>query len=217
MADRSAAPGFYGKAPDFGDFLTRHLPPAFVTGWDAWLRQLMQAAHEQLAGNWPDGWLAAPVWHFGLGAGVLSAAPAWGVLIPSLDKVGRHFPFTIVGHTTVDGAPLRDWALGAESLALGVLEDGFSPAALEQQLAELGAPEARAPGQGPTHQDLPEDPGDWPDLVAQAAGPLAGRSLWWCRGAGPVAPHIMRCSGLPAAGMAGAMVAGVVRKEGAFF
>ncbi len=208
MSEPGPAPGFYGKAPDFGDFLTRRLPPAFVEGWDIWLRQLLQAAREQLGENWPDGWLAAPIWHFGLGAGLLSPTPSWGVLIPSIDKVGRLFPFTIIGHATPGGRPLCDWALTAENLALQALEEGFSPAALEQSLANLGAPQTRAFAEAPSLQPLPENPGDWPADVEASPAPPPNHSTWWCRGAGPVAAHILRTSGLPTPQAAGSMVAG---------
>ncbi|TIU04376.1 MAG: type VI secretion system-associated protein TagF, partial [Mesorhizobium sp.] len=32
-------PGFYGKMPATGDFVTRRLPGDFVRAWDRWLAQ----------------------------------------------------------------------------------------------------------------------------------------------------------------------------------
>jgi type VI secretion system protein ImpM len=201
----SPLPGFYGKLPDLGDFVSRRLPPAFIDLWDAWSRQLLTTSRAALGEAWLAAWLGAPVWHFGLGHGFLGDQ-AWGVLIPSVDRVGRHFPFTIVSPTAPDGRPLRDWALRAESLALAALDDGFSPETLESALSDLGPPSPRAPGTAAARQPLPTNPGDWPDLVESAAAPAADESLWWCRGADLVAPTLLRCLGLPSGEVAGSMI-----------
>jgi type VI secretion system protein ImpM len=201
----SKPPGFYGKVPDFGDFLTRRLPPAFIDVWDPWLRLLLQASRDALGEAWLAAWLSAPVWHFGLGQNLLGDQ-AWGVLIPSLDRVGRHFPFTIVGLASPQGRPLRDWALAAESLALTALDEGFSPETLEHALATLGPPAPRVPGAGPASLPLPQNPGDWPNLVETAPAPAADETLWWCRGANHVAPTLLRCIGLPTATLAASMI-----------
>jgi type VI secretion system protein ImpM len=205
------SPGFYGKVPDLGDFVSRGLPPAFIEILDAWSRLLLTSSRAALGDAWLPAWLAAPVWHFGFGRGFLGADQAWGVMIPSVDRVGRHFPFTIVGTAALDGRPLREWALAAEALALAALDDGFSPDALEKSLADLGPPAPRAPGPGPASLTLPQNPGDWPDLVEAAPGPAADETLWWCRGADLVAPKLFSCAGLPSGEAAAAMIGG---KEG---
>jgi type VI secretion system protein ImpM len=199
-------PGFYGKVPDFGDFLSRRLPPSFIETWDPWLRLLLTSTRDALGDVWVSAWLGAPVWHFGLGAGFLGPDQAWGVMIPSVDRVGRQFPFTIVGAAAAQGRPLRDWALAAEALALAALDEGFSPDALERALAELGPPASRAPGSGPARVMLPQDPGDWPAPVDATPGPANDETLWWCRGADGVAPTVLRCSGLPGATLAASMM-----------
>ncbi len=200
------SPGFYGKVPDFGDFLSRRLPASFIDVWDPWLRLLLQSSRAELGDAWLAAWLAAPVWHFGLGPGFLGDGQAWGVLIPSVDRVGRHFPFTIVGPASEGGQNLQDWVLAAEPLALSALDDGFFPDALEQALADVGPPRSRAPGAGPASLALPENPGDWPEAVDTAPGPAAGETLWWTRGAPAVPPRVLRCAGLPPAEMARSMI-----------
>jgi len=202
----SPLPGFYGKVPDLGDFVSRRLPPTFIDVWDSWSRLLLTSSRAALADAWLAAWLTAPVWHFGLGPGFLGADQAWGVLIPSVDRVGRHFPFSIVGPTAPHGRPQRDWALAAESLALAALDEGFSPQTLETALADLGPPAPRPPGPGPASLALPQNPGDWPDLVETAPAPAADETLWWCRGAGRVAPTLLRCLGLPTAALAATMI-----------
>ena len=120
-------------------------------------------------------------------------------------------PFTIVAPTAPDGRPLRDWALGAEALALAALDEGFLPDTLERALADLGPPVPRSAGSGPASLPLPQEPGDWPDLVDAAAAPAADETLWWCRGAELVAPRLLRCIGLPTGLVAASMIG---KKEG---
>ncbi len=85
------SPGIFGKLPWLGDFVTRRLPHSFVEPWDDWLQRGMAATREALGDGWLDSFLTAPVWRFLLPAG--SAGPAMaGVLMPSVDRVGRYFP-----------------------------------------------------------------------------------------------------------------------------
>lgn len=180
MAD---PPGFYGKLPSRGDFLARRIPSALLPLWDGWLAGLVAAARATLGADWLAAWNEAPVWHFALGPG-LAGPGAWaGVLIPSIDRVGRQFPFSILGAGDPAGQSLADWRLAIEALAIAALEDDFDPARLEHDLAALGPPA--------------------PD------GDVApGGSRWECRGTARVAACVLRCAGLPDAAQSAAMVAG---------
>lgn len=133
-------PGFHGKLPSRGDFLSRRMPRGFAGTWDAWLQALVEGSRATLGPAWLEAWLQAPVWHFSLGRKVAGPAPACGILIPSVDRVGRYFPFTILGLARPDGVPLATWRPDVEAMALAALEDGFDPAALERDLARLGPP-----------------------------------------------------------------------------
>jgi type VI secretion system protein ImpM len=206
MAD-PARPGFYGKLPACGDFLSRRVPAAWLAIWDPFLRQLVADARARAGTAWPESWLTAPVWHFGLGAGVLSPDQIWGVLIPSADRVGRLFPFTILAQADPDGAPLATWALAVEASALDSLGDNFEADALLRRLEALGPPCQLPSGATTTTQLLPDPPGAWPDRVATAGGPAPAHSLWWCRGAGLVPPVLLHVPRLPVEQCA-AMLAG---------
>jgi type VI secretion system protein ImpM len=201
-------PGFYGKLPDFGDFLTRRVPTAALDIWDPFLRRLLQSSRARLGDSWLEAWLSAPVWHFGLGENLLFPTQAWGVLIPSVDRVGRHFPFTILGPAAPTGRPLRDWALAAEAQALAALDENFSPDTLDRALAALGPPQPRPPGTAPTQTPLGENPGDWPELLQTTPGPSPGDSLWWSRGTQTVLATLLRCENLPNDALAAAFIAG---------
>jgi len=86
--------GWYGKLPANGDFVTRRLPPSFVEAWDAWLNEMLQGSRARLGAGWRDAFLSAPAWRFVLAPGVIGQQGWAGVIVPSVDSVGRYFPLT---------------------------------------------------------------------------------------------------------------------------
>jgi len=87
--------GWYGKLPSSGDFVTRRLPPSFIEPWDAWLNAMMSGSRERLGPAWRDAFVSAPAWRFVLAPGVLGPQGWAGLIVPSVDAVGRYFPLTI--------------------------------------------------------------------------------------------------------------------------
>lgn len=210
------APGFFGKVPARGDFLSRRLPASIAATWEAWLQALTVAVRGAGEPGWQDAWLTAPLWHVVLGRNLAAPNGAAGVLVASADRVGRLFPFTVIGaaspNTVTDAA---NWARAAEAMTVAALEDDFDPGVLDTALVQLGPPPPphgpnRPTGIWPVILD-----GDWPDpgdLLAEdeAAqhGPGPDQSEWWCRGSDRVASVRLRCNGLPDARLAAAMVLG---------
>ena len=88
--------GFYGKLPSHGDFLRRRVPDAFVAVWDGWLQECLLASRTALADRWLDVYLTSPAWRFVSGAGALGPQPLIGLMVPSVDRVGRYFHLTFV-------------------------------------------------------------------------------------------------------------------------
>ena len=88
--------GWYGKLPSSGDFVQRRVHPAFVEPWDAWLNGMLTGSREKLGEAWRDAFLSAPGWRFVLAPGVLTLEGWAGLIVPSVDAVGRHFPLTVV-------------------------------------------------------------------------------------------------------------------------
>jgi type VI secretion system protein ImpM len=214
----AAPPGFFGKVPARGDFLVRRPPAGFEAQWEAWLAGFVTAAREALGAAWPNDWLTAPLWHFSLGRSVVPPHGAAGVLVASADRVGRFFPFSVIGGALAigggDRARLDAWSRAAEALALDALDDGFDPDALDRALFDLGAPgslpgAARPDGHRPLGMD-----GDWPDPDRDPLDdtawhpPGADQSAWWCRGSERMQPVHLRCQGLPGALLSAAMVTG---------
>jgi type VI secretion system protein ImpM len=210
-------PGFFGKVPGRGDFLARRVPAGIGAAWEAWLSDLVVAARAALGESWPNDWLTAPLWHFVLGKGVAPPTGAAGVLVASVDRVGRFFPFTIIGAGTASSAPdhaaLDGWARVVEALALDSLEDGFDPDILDAALRTLGAPSVGTGAMHVTgHWALTLEDG-WPSRVDEAEScalrlPGADQSAWWCRGGKRMAPLQLRCAGLPDPDTAAAMITG---------
>jgi type VI secretion system protein ImpM len=210
------APGFFGKVPALGDFLSRRVPASLRADWEAWLASLVVSARAALGDDWPADWLTAPLWHFVLGKEIAPPDGAAGVLIASADRVGRMFPFTVIGTATGTNAR-ADWDARAEALALGAFDNDFDADALDAALQALGPPPAVMGATRPTgHWRLlfqGDDP--IPDHDRQADAmlqpPGTDQSSWWCRGSDRVAPMHLRCAGLPDAETATAMISGGFR------
>jgi type VI secretion system protein ImpM len=161
-------PGWFGKLPARGDFVVRRLPASFVEPWHAWSVEGLDAAQRLLGPEWLEAFLVAPVRRYWLAPGLLGEAAWAGVWLPSVDRVGRHFPLTLALARRA-GTPQASWAAarGAHAwfdalarVACGVLDLDATLADLEERLAALPAFEPAAP--------------------ADESVPAPARSVWWC-------------------------------------
>jgi type VI secretion system protein ImpM len=96
----------FGKLPSHGDFLRRRASDAFVDAWDAWLRECLADSREALGERWLDVYLTSPAWRFVCAAGACGPAPVIGLMVPSVDRVGRYFPFTLVARLPEEVNPI---------------------------------------------------------------------------------------------------------------
>jgi type VI secretion system protein ImpM len=136
--------GAFGKMPSLGDFFRLGLGSEVVTPWDAWLQQMLLAARATLGSGFEASYMSAPVWRFALAPAVAGGQGVLGVLMPSVDRVGRQFPLTLAVQTGAqDQAPLRNliWQADVlealEGLALDCLDDTMTRDALQARLADL--------------------------------------------------------------------------------
>src|SRR5215470_14234575 len=97
--------GFYGKLPSHGDFISRSVADAFIDRWDAWLQAGMAQSRQDLGNDWLDLFLTSPVWRFALERGVIGGNAFAGILLPSVDRVGRYFPLTVVAELLPEANP----------------------------------------------------------------------------------------------------------------
>ncbi|MDD5296191.1 MAG: type VI secretion system-associated protein TagF [Rhodocyclaceae bacterium] len=91
----SGAVGFFGKIPAVGDFVHRRLPDDFLSAWDHWLQHMVVSSRDALGESWLESYVVAPFWRFVVVPGVVGSKGWMGVVMPSVDRVGRYFPFTL--------------------------------------------------------------------------------------------------------------------------
>ncbi|AZD80214.1 type VI secretion system-associated protein TagF [Pseudomonas chlororaphis] len=203
-----SSPGFYGKLAVRGDFIHRGLSPSFIERWDAWLSAGMATSQAALGAAWLDAYLVSPLWRFAVAPGLLGSEAVVGVMMPSVDRVGRYFPLTIALQLEAEtdlGALVAgpdDWFEAAEALLLSTLEPEADVEAFEAAVPALGSPVCSA-----QVLCMPALEGQMRFAATTAAARGAvlmqhaceGASLWWGKGSGRVAAGLLRCQGLPAA------------------
>jgi type VI secretion system protein ImpM len=162
--------GFCGKLPTRGDFVTAVLPRRFVDPWHDWMQRGLRVSREALGDRWLAAWLEAPVWNYVLSPGVCGPDAVLGLWMPSVDRVGRHFPLTIAA-VVPGGDPATLLGAGgafldiAEAAGRNALADELDPDAVASRIATpLPPTECRTGG--------------------QTCPP--GGALWWGEGSGRV-------------------------------
>lgn len=202
-----STPGFYGKLACRGDFVSRGLPQSFVQPWDAWLAAGILASQQQLGSGWLDAYLVSPLWRFALAPDVCGPDAIVGVLMPSIDRVGRYFPLTLaftidVDQTSASAAGCRDdWFERVEDLLLSTLEAETSFDAFDTGVHALGVPSLNRRHTSVEFAGLHCVSATSPEerIAALAEQACVGASLWWGKGSETIKPGLLRCHGLPAA------------------
>lgn len=199
--------GAFGKMPSVGDFFRLNVPPGFVTTWDDWIQLGMLEAQEGLGAQWDAHYMSAPIWRFCLSPGLAGPQKVIGVLMPSVDRVGRRFPLTLMaalqtpGPAQLDHFSEDDLFVRLEDMALDALDDSMTRERLETDLAAISPPDMRpnTPLRGAGRSLVLTQAGPVGLLPDLAAGLLAGRfdrpSLW--SAVVNDIPRLMICEGLP--------------------
>lgn len=194
-----AGAGFHGKLPVRGDFVTRNLPAPVVEALDDWLQDGIAHSRDRLGADWLDLYLSSPIWHFALDAAIAGPAALTGLMIPSVDQVGRYFPLVVLGSLEETGSLVesvlrhRSWRDRAEKAALLALDDGIALERVEREIAALGTPDGAA-GFTPLETAAA---GLAEDALRARHGDRIG--LWWTEGSQRVAPVLLAVAGLPPA------------------
>lgn len=135
--------GYYGKVPTHGDFVSGNLPRSFIDPWDTWLQQAMATSRQQIGENWLNNYLTAPPYHYILSPNICGEHIWLGVMIPSVDRVGRYYPLTLCRTVNPAANPLllfeqhQQWFTDAQSLLLSCLDEAFELTEFEQKLKSL--------------------------------------------------------------------------------
>lgn len=235
--------GLYGKLPSHGDFLRRRVSDAFVARWDAWLQDSIAASRRMLGERWLEIYLTSPAWRFACGPGVVGPVGVAGILAPSVDRVGRYFPLTIVCELPEGANPLavairgQQWFEETEAHVVDTL--GRQDVDFEEFDTTLGAlGEHLAPALMPAPVSLEADaastiksggraalrlPLGHPKnlshlfnamLYQHLAAGLEPLSLWWTEGSTLVEPSCLMAAGLPEAEAFAALLDGAWSESG---
>jgi type VI secretion system protein ImpM len=228
--------GLFGKLPSHGDFLRRRASDAFVDAWDAWLRACLAESRAALGERWLDVYLTSPAWRFVCASGACGPAPVIGLMVPSVDRVGRFFPLTLVAElpddvsliaAATDSAPFFDRAerllietLAAEDIDFErfddrVVELGDALESVTLPPAVLLDPAAAAMvGEGAQLWQIPIGGAAqlapvFEQLLSQRLSSIYDPLvLWWSEGSSIVEPSCLIAKGLPSPSAFGALLDG---------
>jgi type VI secretion system protein ImpM len=218
--------GFYGKLPSHGDFVRRRISDTFVRVWDAWLQRCMTASRSTLGDRWLDTYLTSPAWRFVCASGMFGPSPVAGVMVPSVDRVGRYFHLTVAAGlppdvnvlTAVTGLePFFDKAQRLVIETLATEQVDF--AVFDEQVSELSADlaVACAPAQilvDATAETIVSETSELPWQIPIGSTAEMGHVfeqllshrlcqlyeplvIWWTDGSGAVEPTCLIGKGLP--------------------
>jgi type VI secretion system protein ImpM len=219
--------GWYGKIPAAGDFIARRVPAAFSEAWDRWLQRAIAGSRERMAEDWRDAFLSMPVWRFVLSPAMLNGNAWAGVMVPSVDAVGRYFPLTVASALPSASLDLvgtllaaRPWFQDIEAIALSAIGPAGDSAGIDAAIAGkpffprwLRYPQPRddtVPMRGAKPQMLWVPLGSREDQGARA---LAGRlgepvGAWLAEESEVFGRCLLLCEALPAAEQYCAMMDG---------
>jgi type VI secretion system protein ImpM len=221
--------GFFGKLPGHGDFIERNFPPALRHIWDEWLQRGLAESQRALGGTWLDTYLTSPIWRFFLSEGVAGVSSYAGVLVPSVDRVGRYFPLTVAVELSTDALPLKfastasPWFDGVERACMEALR--HPEMSIDDFLADLagtGDLLARADVHDNAAAPL-ASANQWRFALSSAqnvaeglAGPMSiaaqnalrPLTMWWSDGSDRISPSALLVQSLPRPRAFAALLAG---------
>lgn len=212
--------GYMGKVPTRGDFLTQAVHPDVRDLFFEWCQASMAVSRDQLGETWLDAYLTAPIWHFCAAPGALAERGVIGTMIPSVDRVGRHFPFiTVAGYNglALDAWRQPEWASEMEDCILAVLDDDWSEESWRNRLAAIARPATfSAKMRWPSQDGNVMLPGaatesEWLNALLERQSGLA---VWWTQGSAFVEPATLLTDGLPRVGQFAAMMVGQWQAHG---
>ncbi|HEX5636709.1 MAG TPA: type VI secretion system-associated protein TagF [Gammaproteobacteria bacterium] len=208
--------GLFGKLPAHGDFIHRNLPSDVMNTWDEWLQHYIASSREQMGEAWLNIYLTSPVWRFVFSPGVLDNNSWAGMMIPSVDRVGRYFPFTVLTKLPAKFNPLEflpqngAWFDQIENVLIDALETELTVDDIMQsidtfQINVENAYERNQAVSGNSSQavkmmsnmDLPQSMYSFL-LDASLRKAHASYSVWSTQGSERVEPCIFSVQGLPA-------------------
>jgi type VI secretion system protein ImpM len=205
--------GIFGKLPQKRDFIAFGIPRAILEPFENWLQSAVAASKNELGRNWQDQYLVAPIWRFWGGKDIFGV-DCIGVIMPSVDQVGRFFPLSVIyydesgnGLVPPVSAENDQWFTDLEERLLHTLdeEDDIEARLLTEGLA---APEEEVENSQRVGKSF--DKGRiWREYGMPVSELLAnisqsdyraaceGRSFWWTNGGRSFGSIVYSQQGLP--------------------
>ncbi|WP_299813771.1 type VI secretion system-associated protein TagF [uncultured Roseibium sp.] len=184
--------GYFGKLPARGDFVTGACPAGFLKLWEPFLIEGLAQSRLDLKDAWEEAYMTMPVWRFWIkleNGGKLEDAVA-GAFMPSVDRVGRKFPLTVVAPVNPGESktvrPAGDWYETVEAILLQTLQEDADLAGFQQAVADLVPPV-------PASDDNPS--AGIPELAALGETGEWVSSGFYCKAGDR--EYAFACSGLP--------------------
>jgi len=203
------AAGYFGKLPMRGDFIQRNMSAEFIHTWDNWLQSVIATSRHNLGHQWLNHYLVSPIWHYLIPQ--QAQTYQLGVMLPSVDKVGRYFPFTISVNVTPqsDAAQIIkkncDWFSMAENIALQALDESINYDQLNSIIDELNtqtdcpqfSPAGRTSFRIPIDQLSSLDSALDESKQHLPSNPEFNFSYWWNEGSSNLPGNLICCEGMP--------------------
>jgi len=219
--------GLYGKLPSYGDFIFRNLNSSFINPWDEWLQHFISGSKEQVGEDWLNIYLTSPIWRFVFSPGVIDEQTWAGLIMPSVDRVGRYFPISIVRPFAGYVSPVnilkqqQGWYQQVEDHCLQALDGKIDADELIDLLnactvlpEDYYLPTGHLGEMGPQIFGLEENEDAAIDallpfwLNASLGTGLSSFSIWQTAGSELISPMLFCCQGLPPIGGVGSMLDG---------
>lgn len=207
--------GYFGKLPTLGDFIHQVLPQDFANGFHEWLQLSMAEARESLRDDFLTYYLNCPSWKFIMAPGVCGAQAVAGLTIPSVDRVGRYFNFTMATVLPAETNPIayvmanRTGFKALEQLALDILEADYSKEQVELEVRETAlkfqasqSVKSRVEPEADLLLVSHDRPLPFADQASTLLGHLAAEKLgdfsaWWYGQEGQTTSNMVICRGMP--------------------
>jgi type VI secretion system protein ImpM len=195
--------GYFGKMPKAGDFVSRNVDAPVKDGFDRWLQASISESRAQMKDSWTSAFLTAPIWRFLLHKQFNDSKSVLGVMIPSVDKVGRYFPLAVLielSNLELDRNTLAaaDKMLNEfEDLLMGALSEEFDQDYFDYQVGVAARKYVDKPA--PTFDDGASGFQGF-DAAAQDGALLRNHegSIWWTEGSDHRQADLLLYPGMPA-------------------
>lgn len=217
--------GIFGKVPAHGDFIVRGFPNSFVTPWDEWLQRCVHGSQEIIGENWLNLFLNSPIWRFALTSGCVDNSTWAGILIPSVDSVGRYFPLTLAMSLNnqsnlfeIQGESGQEFYKALESVALDALHQNLNADSILDRMSGVTAPMTSGSLSGVhndsgaiiiQHSESPNMEGHFATLLNYLhTQQNPSYSLWWSGGSNLLKATSIICPSLPTPNQYANMIGG---------